>query len=47
LVGDADEILVGHLGVTKDGASVFAGDAEAVVGAIPDKVVMVGVGHRV
>lgn len=45
LIGDADEIFVGHLGVTEDDAAVFAGDAEAVFGAGPDEVVMVGVGH--
>jgi hypothetical protein len=28
-------------------ASVFAGDGEAVFGASPEEVVMVGVGHRV
>jgi hypothetical protein len=47
LVGHADEILVGHLCVAEDLASVFAGDGGEVVGASPDEVVMVGVGHRV
>jgi hypothetical protein len=47
LVGDADEILVGHLGVSEDDATVFASDAEAVFGAGPDEVVLVGVWHRV
>ena len=47
LVGDADEILVGHLGVAEDLASVFASDGGEVFGASPDEVVLVGVGHRV
>jgi hypothetical protein len=45
LVGDADEILVGHLGVTKDLASVFASDGGEVVGASPDEAVVIGVRH--
>jgi hypothetical protein len=47
LVGDADEILVRHLGVAEDLASVFAGDGCEVVGASPDEVILVGIGHRV
>jgi len=46
LVGDADEVLVGHLGVPEDDAAVFAGDGEKVVGAGPDEVVLVDVRHR-
>ena len=45
LVGHADEILVGHLGVAEDLAAVFASDGSEVFGASPDEVVMVGVGH--
>jgi len=47
LVGDADEILVGHLGVTEYGATVFASDGGEVFGASPSKAGMVGVGHKV
>ena len=47
LVGDADEILVGHLGVSEDDAAVFAGDGKKVFGAGPEESVLVGVGHRV
>jgi hypothetical protein len=47
LVGHADEILVGHLGVAEDLASVFASDGGEVFGASPEEVVLVGVGHRV
>jgi hypothetical protein len=46
LVGHADEILVGHLGVAEDLASVFASDGGEVFGAGPDEVVMVGERHR-
>ena len=44
LVGHADEILVRHLFVAEDGATVLAGDGKAVVGAGPDEAVVVGVG---
>ena len=48
LVGDGDEILVRHLGVAEDLAAVFAGDGGEVVGASPDKAVVIGEGrgHR-
>ena len=41
LIGDADEILVGHLLVAEDGATVFAFDGQSVVGASPDEAVVI------
>jgi len=45
LVRHGDEILVRHLCVAEDLASVLAGDGGEVVGASPDEAVVIGEGH--